>query len=336
MQARIDFRRFALAGVRMLRIQAWTIVTACPALIVFSAAWAQSYPTKPIRIMTSEVGGGADVLARTIARGISGPLGQQVFVDNRGGGVIPGETIAKSPGDGYNLLMNGGTLWFLPLLRAEVPYNVQRDFAPIAWISTSPAILVVHPSLPVKSVRELIALAKARPGELNYASAATGSINHLTAELFKSMARVNLTRIAYKGTGPALNDLIGGQVQLSFSAGAAMASHIKTGRLRALAVTSAQPSPAYPGLPTIAASGVPGYEAVSVVGMFAPARTPPAIIARLHQETAKVLTEPEIRERFLNAGVEVVGGTPEQLASLISTDIARWSKVIKDAGIHED
>ena len=301
-----------------------------------NSAWCQSYPVKPIRIITASVGGGADELARTVGRGISGPLGQQVFVDNRGGGLVPGATIAKSPGDGYNLLMNGGTLWFVPLIRDNVPYNVQRDFAPIAWVSTSPVILFVHPSLPVKSVRELVALAKARPGELNYASSATGSINHLSAELFKALARVNVVRISYKGTGAALNDLIGGQVQLSFSAGAAMASHVKSGRLRALAVTSAQPSAAYPGLPTIAASGVPDYESVSVVGMFAPAKTPPAIVNRLHEETARVLKETETRERFLAAGVELVGGTPEQLATLIRNDVARWGKVIKDAGIREE
>lgn len=322
--------------VKAMQRTCGAIMAACPALISPLAACAQDYPTKPVRIITSEVGGGADVLARTIARGIAGALGQQVIVDNRGGGVIPGATIAKAPGDGYNLLMNGGTLWFLPLIREQVPYNVQRDFAPIAWVSTSPVILVVHPSLPVKSVRQLVALAKTRPGELNYASAATGSINHLSAELFKALARVDITRIVYKGTGPALIDLIGGHVQLSFSAGAAMASHVKSGRLRALAVSSAQPSPAYPDLPTIAASGVPGYEAVSVVGMFAPSTTPPAIITRLHQETAKVLTQPENRERFLSAGVELVGGTPEQLASLIRSDVARWSKVIKDAGIRDD
>ena len=298
-------------------------------------ACAQNFPVKPIRIMTSDVGGGADVSARYIAQEISGPLGQQVVVENRGGGVVAGQTVSRASPDGYTLLYYGSSIWLLPLIRKDVPYTV-NDFAPITLATSSPAILVVHPTLPAKSVKDLIALARSRPGDLNYASAAIGTTNHLAAELFKYMAGINIVRIPYKGTGGALTDLMAGQVQLTFAAGAAAALHIKAGRMRALAVTSAQASPAYPELPTIAASGLPGYEAISPIALFAPAGTPAAVVARLNQEVVRALNKPEPKQRFLLAGVEMVGSTPEQLVAKIKSEVDRMGKVIKAAGIRDE
>ena len=298
-------------------------------------ACAQNFPVKPIRIMTSDVGGGADVSARYIAQEISGPLGQQVVVENRGGGVVAGQTVSKASPDGYTLLYYGSSIWLLPLIRKDVPYTVS-DFAPITLATSSPAVLVVHPTLPAKSVKELIALARSRPGELNYASAAIGTTNHLAAELFKHMAGVNIVRITYKGTGGALSDLIAGQVQLTFAAGAAAAPHIRSGRMRALAVTRAQASAAYPDLPTIAASGLAGYEAISPIALFAPAGTPAAVIARLNQEFVRALNKPEAKQRFLQAGVELVGSTAEKSLTKIRSEVERMGGVIKAAGIRDE
>lgn len=300
-----------------------------------AAAGAQSYPSKPIRIITSDPGGGADVSARAIAQEISGPLGQQVIVENRGGGVVAGQMVSKAAPDGYTLLYYGSSIWLRPLIRKDVPYTV-NDFAPITLATSSPAVLVVHPSLPAKSVKQLIALAKSKPGALNYASAATGTTNHLAAELFKYMARVDIVRIVYKGTGGALLDVIAGHVQLTFAAGAAAAPHVKSGRLRALGVTSAQPSRAYPELPTIASAGLPGYEAVSPIALFAPAATPAAIINRLNQEVARVLNRADIRETFLKNGVETIGSSPEQLMARIKSEVDKMGNVIKAAGIRDE
>ncbi len=300
-----------------------------------AAAGAQSYPSKPIRIITSDPGGGADVSARVIAQEISGPLGQQVIVENRGGGVVAGQMVSRAAPDGYTLLYYGSSTWLLPLMRKDVPFKL-ADFAPITLATNSPAVLVVHPSLPAKSVKQLIALAKSKPGALNYASAATGTTNHLAAELFKYMAGVDIARIVYKGTGAALQDVIAGHVQLTFAAGAAAAPHVKSGRLRALGVTSAEPSRAYPELPTIAASGLPGYEALSPIALFAPAETPPAIINRLNHEVARVLNRPDIRDTFLKSGVETIGSSPEQLMARIKSEVDKMGKMIKAAGIRDE
>lgn len=296
----------------------------------------EPYPNRPIRIVTSDAGGGSDIVVRIIAQAVSGPLGQQVVVDNRGGGVIAGEIVSKAAPDGYTLIYYGSTLWLLPLMRKNVPYDTVKDFSPITLAVTSPNVLVVHPSVTAKSVKELITLAKTRPGELNYASAATGTIPHLAAELFKSMAGVDLVRIVYKGTGAALNDLLGGQVQVMFATAVSAAPHVKSGRLRALAMTSAQPSAAFPELPTIAASGLPGYEAVQVSGLFARAKTPTAIIKRLNEEIVRVLYKADVKEKLFNTGVEVVGSSPEQFAAKIKSEMARMGKVIKDAGIRDE
>jgi len=293
-----------------------------------------SYPSKVIRIVAPAPGGGSDVLSRLIAPGLASSLGQQVIVDNRG--AVASEIAAKAAPDGYTLLVNGSPVWLLPLLRASVPWDAVRDFVPITLAVSSPSILVVHPSLPVKSVRELIALAKARPGELNYAAGTMGATPHLAAELFKAMAGVNIVRVAYKGTGPGLIGLISGEVGLMFpNAGSAM-PHVKSGRLRALAVTTAQPSALVPGVPTLAASGVPGYESVSPQAVFAPARTPATIINRLNQEIVRVLSTADVKGKLFNTGIEVVGSSPEGLAAKMKSDMARIGKLVKDAGIRAE
>ncbi len=295
----------------------------------------QNYPDKPVRIVSAEVGGGTDFVARLIAQGLTGSLGKQVIVDNRPSGVIPGQTASKASPDGYTLLISGSILWIGPLIQ-NAPYAPMSNFSPITLVGSSPNILVVHPSLPVKSVTELVAFAKARPGELNYASPGAGGSSHLAAELFKAMAGVNILRIPYRSTGMGLTALIAGQVELMFPATGGATPHIKSGRLRALAVTSAKPSALAPGLPTMAASGLPGYESVAPYGMFAPAGTPAAIISRLNQEIVRVLSRPDSKERLFNAGIEVVGSSPEQLAAAVKSDTTRMSKVIKDAGIREE
>ena len=313
----------------------YVFVHAIVAVVLITGAHAvsaQTYPTKPVRIVTANVGGGTDFVSRLIAQGISGPLGQQVIVDNRASGVIPGDIVAKAAPDGYTLLVAGGILWIAPLLQ-KTPYDPLKDFAPITLPVTAPAFLVVHPSLPVKSVRQLVALAKSRPGELNYGSTGTGSSTHLAAELFKSMAGVNIVRIPYKGGGPATVGLIGGEVQLMFATAGSVTPHVKSGKLRMLAVTSARPSALAPDLPTIAASGLPGYEADTTYAVLAPAGTPAAIVKQLNHEIVRALNRPDMREKFLNAGVDVVGSTPEQLTAAMSGEVSRLGKVIRDAGI---
>jgi tripartite-type tricarboxylate transporter receptor subunit TctC len=288
-----------------------------------------------MRIVTSEPGGGSDFTARVVALGLSASLGQQVIVDNRAGTVTAAQIMTRAAPDGYTLLSYNNSLWTLPLLQPMF-YDTLRDFTPITLATRSPNVLVVHPSVPVTTVRELVAHAKAHPGALNYASGTVGSSNHLAAELFKALAGVNIARIGYKGSGFAVNDLIGGQVQLMFATSGSIAPHVKSGRLRALAVTSAQPSALTPGLPTIAASGVAGYEAVTMYGLYAPATTPDAIISRLNREAARFLQTPEIKDKLFGAGVETVGGSPQEFTAAIRADIARLAKVIKDAGIRAE
>lgn len=308
---------------------------ACGALFVAAAAYAQEYPTKPIRIVTSEAGGGNDLQARLVSRGISGPLGQQVIVENRPSGVIPGDIVAKAQPNGYTLLLYNNTLWTGPLIQLA-PYDPVRDFSPIALVARGPNVLVVNSTVPARSVAELIGLAKARPGELNYASSGTGATNHLAAELFKVMAGVDIVRIGYKGAGQALNDLIAGQVQVMFPTAGAAAPHVKAGRVRALAVTSAEPSTLAPGVPTVAASGLPGYESIAIYGLFAPARTPGLIIGRLNAEVARVLGTADVREKLAAVGMEAGGGNPGLLAATVKSEMARMARVIKAAGIRVD
>ncbi len=316
-------------------MRAFAIVLMCVA-IAFNAA-AQNYPSKPIRIITAEPGGGNDLAARLIAQGLTAAFAQQVIVEAKGGGsgALAAQAVSKSAADGHTLLLYSSALWILPLMK-EVVWDPVRDFSPIILVAMAPNILVVHPALPVNSVKELTALARARPGELNYATGAAGSAMHLGAELFKSMARVEIVRVPFKGTGPGLTALMAGQVQVMFPAAGAAMLHVKSGRLKALAVTSARPTELAPGLPTVASAGLSGYESVSFYGFFAPAKTPPAIVARLNQETLRVLGRADVKERFFSAGVETLGGTAEEFAASMRADINRWDKVIKDAGIRED
>ncbi len=298
-------------------------------------ASAQNFPSKLIRIVTNGAGTSFDITSRIIAQGITAPLGQSVIVDNRANGVIASELVTNAPPDGHTLLVSGGILWIFPILQGKT-YDPLKEFASVTLAALSPLLLVVHPSLPVKSVRELIAIAKAHPGQLNYASGATGSVNHLAGELFRTMSHVNIVRIGYKNATPALNDLIAGEVQFMFPVTGVVAQHLKTGRLRSVAVTSAERSALAPGLPTISESGLPGYESVSITAVLAPAKTPEAVIGRLNQEIVKVLTRPEVKQNFFNTGVESVGSTPQQLTQAMIKDMATMTKLVKDANIHVD
>jgi tripartite-type tricarboxylate transporter receptor subunit TctC len=293
----------------------------------------QNYPTKPIRIFTTEPGGTGDIILRLIASGISDLLGQPVIIENRPG-FISDETVGKAAPDGYTLLTAGVAFLIRPLL-TNASFDPVHDFSPVSSLITQPSVLVVHPSLPVKSVTELIALAKTRPGEINYGSVGIGSSSHLAAELFKSLAGVNIVRINYKGSGAALTDVMAGQVQLTFASAGAVAPYINSNRLKALAIGSAKPSALLPGLPTVG-SALPGYESENKTVMFAPAKTPEAIIKRLNQEVVRVLNRPDVKEKFLTAGSEVGSSSPEQVAAAMKADIARLGKVIKDAGIKAD
>jgi tripartite-type tricarboxylate transporter receptor subunit TctC len=298
-----------------------------------ACAGAQSYPNKVVRIVTSEPGSTTDILSRVVARGITPALGQQVIVENRG--TLGADYVAKAAPDGYTLLFYGSSVWVLPMFR-PLSYDPVTDLAPISTGMAQAIVLVVHPSLPVKSVKDLIALAKARPGQLNYAAGTIGATPHLAMELFKSMANVNIVRVNYKGTGPATIALASGEVQAMFTgAGSVMNNFVKQGKMRAIAVTTAKPSALTPTLPTVSASGLPGYEFTSVAGFFAPAKTPPAILNLLSQEITKVLARPEINEQFAESGVEVFGSTPEAFGARVRGDIERWRKLIRDAGLNK-
>ena len=307
------------------------------ALLALGGAHAQSYPAKPVRIVTVETGGGADFASRVLSAALSEHFSQQFVVENRGGagGAIAIELTAKSPPDGYTLMVQGSTLWLLPFLRKSASWDALRDFAPVSWVTRSPNLLLVHPSLPVKSVRSLADLAKSRPAEITYGSSGTGSSTHLAAALFVATAGINMVHVPYKGAGPSLNALAGGHVQMGFAFTGGAMPHVNAGRLRALAVSSATATPLAPGLPTIAET-LPGYELVSTLGVVAPAGTPAAVISRASQGINAVLARQDIRERFFNAGAEAIGGTPESFTALIRADIARLGKVIRDAGIRDD
>lgn len=297
---------------------------------------AAQWPTKPIRLLTAGQGGGSDIAARLIAQGLSAKLGQQVIVDNRVGGVIIAGIAARAQPDGYTLLLYSGTLWFLPLMQEKPAYDPIKDFSHITLVGSSPMMLVVHPSVPAKSVRELIALAKEKPGEFNFATGPVGATPHLAAELFKAMAGINIVHIAYRSVGLAVTDLIGGRVQLMFPNAGAALPHVQAGRLRALAVGNARPSALAPGLPTIAESGLPGYEAVGMYGMFAPAKTSAALIKRLNEETVRVLGTAEVKEKLLSTSIEVIGSSPDGLLAQMKSDMATLGKVIRAANIRVD
>jgi tripartite-type tricarboxylate transporter receptor subunit TctC len=315
--------------------RAITLFATLFAALASGAANAQTYPHKPIRMLTAEVGGSADFSARTLAQALSASLGQQVVVDNRPSGVIPPDIVAKAQPDGYTLLLYSNGVWTLPLMQAA-PYDAVTAFAPVSLTSRSPNFIVVHPTVAANSIRELVALAKAKPGQFNYGSGAPGAATHLAGELFKSMAGVDIVRIPYKGGGPALSALLGGQVQVMFPTAASVSPHVRSGRLRALAVTSAQPSPLFPDVPTVTASGVPGYVAEQNIGVFAPAKTPAAIVELLYREILGAVRRSEVKERFANAGVEPVGTTPREFAAVIKADVARMTILIRKSGIRAE
>ena len=297
-----------------------------------SAALSAAYPDKPVRIVTSLPGGGNDFAARIFAQGLAGPLDQPVIVDNRGGELAP-EIVSKAQPDGYTLLVAGSSFWIGPLMRKST-WDPVKDFAPISFTTSAPNILVVHPSVPVNSVKELIVLAKARPGALNYASSAIGASAHLGGELFKSLTGTNIAHIPYKGAGPSIVAITGGEVQLTFATPSSVASLVKAGKLKALAVTSPKPSALAPGLPTVAET-VPGFQIGSATSVLAPARTPAAIINRLNQEVVRLLNQPDVKEKFFNVGVEVVASSPQEFAATMKSEMARLGKVIKDAGLRK-
>jgi len=320
-----------------MRLHRAFAIALAAALYAGAGAHAQTYPNKPIRMLAPEPGGGNEVAGRIIARALTESMGQQIVIENRGAasGVIAGELLARAPADGYTILYYGSTIWLLPFMRAKVPFDPIKDFAPVCFATTNPFFVFMHPSVPAKNLRELIALAKAKPGQLNYGSAGSGAATHLVAEMFKMAAGVDITRIAYKGSGAAGSGLLAGEVQLMFVSASVGLPFVKTGRLKALAVASAQPSPLAPDVPTAAAAGLPNFEAASTAGMFAPAKTPRAIVQRLNREIVQALARPEVKEAFERAAIEAVGSTPEQFGEFIKADMAKWGKVIKAAGIHE-
>ena len=302
-----------------------------------SKATAQDYPTRPLRfIVPFAPGGGTDLLARILSQRLLESLGQPVVVDNRGGagGVVGAEIAAHAPADGYTLVLGSpGPLTINPNLLSRLPYDPQRDFAPVTLATISPFTLVVHPSVPARSVKELIALAKAKPGQLNYGSGGNGSVAHFSAEYFKALAGVNLVHVPYKGAGPSVADLVAGRLHLVIDNLPVTQPHVRAGRLRMLAVGTKTRSALAPEYPTIDESGVPGYEASTAFGVLVPARTPRAVITRLHQELAKALQSPELREKLAALGLEAVGSTPEQYAAHLREELAKYGRIVKSAGI---
>jgi tripartite-type tricarboxylate transporter receptor subunit TctC len=304
------------------------------ALTSATAIAQQPYPAKPIRLLTAEVGGGSDFTARLLSQRLTESLGQQIVVDNRTGGVIIGDIASKAQPDGYTLMLYSSSLWLMPFMRSQVPYKMEH-FAPVIYLSASPLILVVHPSVPVKSTEELIAHARARPGELNYASGPLGATPHLSGELFKFMTGTNIVHIPFKGVGLAVNDVLAGRVQIMFTSVGGAVPQVKAGRLRALAVTTEKPSPLLPWLPTMA-SVLPGFESVSTNGIFTRAGTPKAVIERLNREANAAIARADIRDKFMSVGMEPRGGTPADFQKVIDDETVRISKVILAARIRAE
>jgi tripartite-type tricarboxylate transporter receptor subunit TctC len=313
--------------------------TGLGAVLLMAAALthAQSFPVKPVRVITPFTAGSAiDTLARVVGQKLGDTWGQQVVIDNRIGanGIIGTEAAAKAPADGYTVYLgNISTLAVNPHLYLKLPYDALRDFAPVTLAATIPVVLVVHPSLPVKSVRELIPLAKAHPGQLNYASGGTGSAQHLPMEMLRVETGINIVHVPYKGLGPAFSDVLGGQVPMMFTGVSNVVPYMKTGRLRVLAIGSPKRSATLPEVPTVAEAGVPGFDFDSWTGYLVPVGTPRELIVKLHADITRTLAAPEVRDKLVTLGFDLVGGTPEAFATLIRNDIARFGKLIKAAGI---
>ena len=313
-----------------------TAAAAICAVFFAPVAGAQTYPAKPIRIIVPfAAGGNTDITARAIAERLSPIFKQQVIIDNRAGAMtnIGTEAVAKASPDGYTILMGGATNAINMSFQAKPPYDTLRDLEPVIHCVTGANVLSVHPSLPVKNLKELLALAKAQPGKLNYASSGLGSSNHMAAELLKMMAGINLAHIPYKGNTPALTDTLGGHVHMIFSGVPALLPHIESGRLRAIAIGSLKRFSAIPKVPTFDESGVKGYEATTWFGLMAPARTPKDIVTRWNIEVDKILKSDDLRQRFVNDGLEPIGGSPESFGKFIRSEIDKYAKVIKAAGI---
>jgi tripartite-type tricarboxylate transporter receptor subunit TctC len=314
-------------------------LAACAAVFA-GAAFAQTYPAKPIKyVVPFPPGGTTDTLARIISTKLTDALGQQVIIENRGGagGNIGSDVVAKSAPDGYTIL--GGTISSHAInvsLYPNMPYDPVRDFVPITLIGTNANVLIVHPSNPANSVAELVAYAKANPGKVAFASAGSGTSQHLSGELFKSLAKIDITHIPYKGSAPAITDLMGGQVTMMFDTLIVAAPQIKAGKVKALAVTSSKRVAGFDQIPTMMEGGVAGYEVVSWQGIFAPAKTPPEIVKRLNAEIVKIINMPDVRERFAGLGLEPVGNSSEEFGAFQKAEIVKWAKVIKDGGVKVD
>jgi tripartite-type tricarboxylate transporter receptor subunit TctC len=296
----------------------------------------QPYPSKPVRIISPySPGGGNDTLCRIVARRLADGLGQQVVVENRPGGnaIVGTEITARAAPDGYTFVLVSSAHASNASLYRKLPYDTIRDFTPLTLVGLSPLVLAVHPSLPVKNIRELIALAKSRPGQLTYATSGHGSPGHLAGALFDVMAGTKLLHVPYKGIALGITDVIGGQVTIAFSSSTSIVPHVRAGRLRGLAITSARRSPSIPDLPTMAESGVPGYEASLWYGFFGPARIPTEIVRRLNSEIARVLALPDVREQMASQGVDARSSTPEDFGRLLAGDVERWAKVLQRVGI---
>jgi tripartite-type tricarboxylate transporter receptor subunit TctC len=321
----------------LIKSNIYIIFSLCAAALIAGSGvvLAQEYPAKAIRVVVPfPPGGGTDLMARSIMQKLGEILGTTVVIDNRGGagGSIGSELVAKSPADGYTVLIVSGAHAINPSIYPKLPYDSVRDFAPVTMFTSGPGLLVVHPSVPAKSVKEFVALAKSRPGQLNYASAGIGTPPHLAGELFKTMAGVNIVHVPYKGNGPAYTDLLGGHVSVMFPTIPTAIPHVRAGKLRALAVTTQKRTAITPELPTISESGVPGYDVSSWYGLLAPAGTPPAVVAKLQREIARVLRLPDVSEKLTSQGLDLVGNTPDEFAAIIKSEIVKWAKVAKASG----
>jgi tripartite-type tricarboxylate transporter receptor subunit TctC len=310
------------------------------ALLAAGSAWAQpAYPAKPIRVIVAFAPGGiADFAARSVSQKLSETFGVPVVVENRpgAGGITGAEVVAKSPPDGYTLLVTSISHTINPSVRKNLPFDAVRDFAPVTLITDAPNFLVVHPSLPARSVKELVALARARPGQISYASSGTGTSTHLSGELFKSLARIDIVHVPYKGGGPAVIDLVGGHVQMMFSTLPSVLQQVRAGKLRGLAVTGARRFPAAREFPTMIEAGIAGFEVSGWSGMFAPTGTPREAVSRLAAEIGKILRAPELKERFFVQGAEPVGNTPAEFAAFVGAEIAKWKKVVEASGMRAE
>ena len=312
------------------------LLAALVALLAASPAAAQTWPQKPVKLVVPFAPGGSnDIMARLVGQKLSERLGQQFIVDNRPGasGIIGTDAAAKSEPDGYTVLMMSLTLAVNPSLYAKLPYDTEKDLVPVSLVASAPLMLVVHPSLPAPSVKEFIAYARAQPDKLNFGSGGAGTTPHLAGELLKSMAGLKVTHVPYKGGGPALADLVGGQIQFMLENIPSTLPFVKGGKLRALAVTALKRSPLVSDLPTLDESGLKGFEIVGWNGFFVPAGTPPAIASKLHAEVVKVLALPEVKDRLAGLGADPVGSSPDEFAAFLRAEMRKWAKLVKDAGI---